>query len=58
MFNKIYYLGNTDIEDPKDEKAIHKLMANMSAVSYFLAIIELLNKMLGIDYKFVCGSGD
>ena len=41
MFNKIYYLGNTDIEDPKDEKAIHKLMANMSAVSYFLAIIEL-----------------
>ena len=46
MFNKIYYLGNTDIEDPKDEKAIHKLMSDMSAVSYFFAIIELLNKML------------
>ena len=39
MFNKIYYLGNTDIEDPKDEKAIHKLMADMSAVSYFLYTI-------------------
>ena len=44
MFNKIYYLGNKDIEDPKDEKAIHKLMSDMSAVSYFLAITSMGDK--------------
>ena len=32
VFNKIYFLGNQGITDPKDEKEIQKMMAEIDNV--------------------------
>ncbi len=34
VFNKIYFLGNKGITDPKDEKEIQKMMAEIDSVRF------------------------
>ena len=34
VFNKIYFLGNRGITDPKDEKEIQKMMAEIDSVRF------------------------
>ena len=42
-FSKIYFLGNTEIKDPKDEDMIHAKIAELTKVWIILGVSLCLN---------------